>query len=158
MAFVDAWPIKDYLLYVSWVANPKMAGCYKEVSFNGVVTQDMVDRALVLQVREARERAKAARQKAQEFRTRAEMLTADAERLLRRFDELDRAVLARAMRGQMQEVPNGNSSRDLALHQLKNSLQQLETLHMIPANDPRLHKLKTDMRKTIRRAGKRAEE
>lgn len=111
----------------------------------------MGKRVLMCEVREIRERAKKSRQLAQQLRARAESLKADAKRALERFEELDRAVATRAMRGTAVE---GKSTRDLALHELSKSLQQLETLRMTPANDSALMQLKRDIRKTIRRAGK----
>ena len=111
----------------------------------------MANRALICEAREIRERAKNARQLAEQLRARAEALKADAKRALERFDELDRAVVARAMRG---KVTDGKSTRDLAIHELNKSLQQLETLRMTPASDAALVQLKRDIRKTIRRAQK----
>lgn len=111
----------------------------------------MTHRELILQVRATLDRAGAARQVAKELQARAEILKADAKRVLEHLDELDRAVVARKMRG---KVPDGKSTRDLALHELNKSLRQLETLRMTPTNDPELIKLKRDIRKTIRRAGK----
>jgi hypothetical protein len=96
-----------------------------------------------------RERAKAARQLARELRARADVLKADAQRALERFDELDRALVARTMR-RADARAKEDSTRNLAVHALHKSLEQLETVRMTPNNDPALNQLKRDIRERIR--------
>lgn len=79
-----------------------------------------------IQAERVRERAKAARQLARELRARADVLKADAHRALERFDELDRALVARTMR-RADARAKEDSTRNLAVHALHKSLEQLET-------------------------------
>ena len=110
----------------------------------------MADSELLRATYKTRAQARKIRESAKEGRERAHALIARARRLCNRVDGLDRlATKAKNNKDGIRRHPKG---QDDVLEALKSSLRDLDSLKMVPSDDPSLQKLKADIRETIARS------